>query len=77
MVYGFVSKRKNGQVHAPVLVIRGDHDEMIPFSHGQAVFKTGTKCFWQVRGATRNDRLDQTGSEYLPRLREFYSCLGQ
>lgn len=79
LVRGFESRRKIPQVHVPVFVIHGDRDEVIPFRHGQAVFEAAhePKWFWEVRGGTHNDLLYQAGSEYVPRLREFYSRLGQ
>jgi len=79
LVRGFESRRKIPQVHAPVFVIHGDRDEVIPFSHGQAVFEAANepKWFWPVGGGTHNELLVQAGSEYAPRLREFYSRLGQ
>jgi len=79
LVRGFESRRKIPRVHAPLFVIHGDRDEVIPFSQGQAVFEAANepKWFWPVRGGTHNELLVQAGSEYTPRLREFYSRLGQ
>ena len=77
IVRGFESRRKISQVHAPVFVIHGDRDEVIPFRHGRAVFEAANepKSFWQVRGGTHNELLYQAGTEYVPRLREFYSTI--
>ena len=78
LVRGFESQRKISRVHAPVFVIHGDRDEVIPFSQGRAVFDAANKpkWFWQVRGAMHNDLQFVAGREYVPRLREFYAHLG-
>jgi len=77
LVRGFESRRKIRQVRAPVFVIHGDRDEVIPFAHGRALFEAANppKWFWQVRGAMHNDLLFVADGEYVPRLREFYGRL--
>jgi fermentation-respiration switch protein FrsA (DUF1100 family) len=64
-------------VHAPLLVIHGDRDEVVPFSQGRAVFAAGNqpKTFWRVSGARHNDLLDVAGDEYILHLRDFYRSL--
>lgn len=77
LVRGFNSREKIRGVHVPLLVIHGDHDEVIPFEHGRAVFEAANdpKYFWPVRGGTHNELLYAAGAEYVPRLRDFYSRL--
>lgn len=74
---GFDTYRKIADVHVPLLVIHGDADEIIPFSHGQAVFSRANepKQFWPVPEAHHNDLLDVAGPEYVARLRAFYETL--
>jgi fermentation-respiration switch protein FrsA (DUF1100 family) len=64
-------------VHAPLLVIHGDRDEVIPFALGRALYDAANqpKSFWQIRGGTHNTLLDDAGPEYVPRLRAFYMTL--
>lgn len=76
---GFEAHKKIGQVCAPLLVVHGDADEIVPFSHGQAVFSAANrpKQFWRVPGAHHNDLLYVAGNEYTTRLRAFYNSLAQ
>ena len=75
LVTGFKTKMMIKRVRAPLLVLHGDADEIVPFSQGQAVFAAANqpKDFWQVRGAHHNDLLSVAGDEYVPRLRAFYN----
>jgi hypothetical protein len=77
LVHGFNTKRIVGRVHAPLLIMHGDADEVVPFSQGQAVFAAANppKYFWRVPGAHHNDLLYLAGQEYIPRLRDFYNSL--
>jgi fermentation-respiration switch protein FrsA (DUF1100 family) len=79
LAHGFDTGRKIGQVHAPLLVIHGDADEIVPFSQGQAVFRAANppKELWRVPGAHHNDLLYIAGDEYVTRLRAFLQPLGQ
>jgi uncharacterized protein len=77
VVHGFKTKSTIGRVHAPLLIIHGDADEIVPFSQGQAVFAAANppKQLWRVPGAHHNDLLYVAGQEYIPRLRDFYNSL--
>ena len=74
---GFNTKIIVKRVRAPLLVMHGDADEIVPFSQGRAVFAAANqpKDFWQVRGAHHNDLLYVAGDEYVPRLSSFYNSL--
>ncbi|MGA2596057.1 MAG: alpha/beta hydrolase [Bryobacteraceae bacterium] len=76
-VRGFNSRSKIGRVHVPLLIIHGNRDEIVPFSHGRKLFAAANepKEFWEVPGGTHNELLDAAGAEYVPRLSEFYSRL--
>ncbi len=75
--HGFETRKRIRQVRAPLLVIHGDADEIVPFSQGQSVFSAANqpKEFWRVLGAHHNDLLYVAGDEYTPRLRAFYKAL--
>ncbi len=74
---GFDTHKRIAQVRAPLLVIHGDADEIVPFAQGQAVFRRANqpKQFWCVPGAHHNDLLYIAGDEYTARLRAFYNSL--
>ena len=79
LAHGFDTGKKISSVHAPLLIIHGDADEIVPFSQGQAVFEAANqpKQFWAVPGAHHNDLLYTAGPEYVKRLRAFYESLGR
>ena len=66
-----------GILDAPLLIIHGDLDEVVPVSHGQAVFDAAAqpKQFWTVAGAHHNNLLAMAGALYRERLHRFYSEL--
>jgi fermentation-respiration switch protein FrsA (DUF1100 family) len=77
LVFGFDSARKIQQVGAPLLVIHGDRDSVVPFKLGRALFDAARepKAFWAVQGADHNDLVETAGPRYAERLREFYASL--
>lgn len=61
-------------IHVPALVIHGMVDGVIPFSHGQAVFRqisSKYKRFVPVDGAGHCDFQIVLGEKYVPLLRDF------
>jgi hypothetical protein len=61
------------QVHCPVLVIHGKNDKIVPFWHGEKLFKTANEPklkFWVV-GAGHNDLFWVTGTHYWDIIKEF------
>jgi hypothetical protein len=74
VVHGYDTHNKIRRLHVPLLVIHGDADEVVPFSHGQAIFRVANqpKYFWRVSAAHHNDLLYVAGSEYKQRLCAFY-----
>ena len=73
----FDSKRKIGRIHAPMLFIHGDRDEVIPYRLGQDLFEAAPqpKSFWTVAGAGHNNLLDIALDSYPQRLEGFYAGL--
>jgi len=62
---------KIARVTSPVLVIHGTEDEIVPFSHGQAIYKAcpnPVEPLW-VEGAGQHDL--ELYTQYLDRLRTF------
>lgn len=74
---GFDTYSKISRVHVPVLILQGDADEIVPFSHGQAIFEraNGPKRFWRIPEGRHNELLIIAAGEYSKRLREFYDSL--
>lgn len=73
----FRSRRRLGSVHAPVLVIHGTADEVIPVSNGRALYaaaRTPRQSLW-VDGAGHNDLADVAGARYWAALRRFAGSL--
>lgn len=71
LVWGFDLKSRLSRVRAPVLVIHGGQDEIIPCRLGRAVFEAAPepKQFWELPGAGHNDIPESAGSAYPARLR--------
>ena len=70
----FDSLAKIPEVRAPVLVIHGDRDGLVPTEMGRRLFEAAgePKDFYAVPGADHNDVLDRGGAAYLARLRAFF-----
>ena len=69
----FRNLEKMGRVRCPVLVIHGTADNVIPFRHGEALFRAAhePKRNWWVQNAGHNDLAYQAGPEYGRKLQEF------
>ena len=74
---GFNTRRKIAGVHAPLLIIHGDRDRMVPYAMGRALFDAANepKSFWTVEGANHSDIISVAGPRYRARLREFYESI--
>ncbi|MFC1890649.1 alpha/beta hydrolase [Thermodesulfobacteriota bacterium] len=67
------------RINAPLLVIHGTRDGLIPFEQGRKLFDAapGPKGFHAVEGGDHNDTYIVGGKPYLERIRSFLeSCLG-
>lgn len=75
----FRNLEKMDRVRCPVLVIHGTEDEVIPFRHGEALFRAAhePKRNWWVEGAGHNDLAFRAGPEYGRRLQEFAAWAAQ
>lgn len=77
LVRSFNTKAKIPALRAPLLVIHGEEDEIIPFAMGRKLFELAPepKQFWAVPGAGHNDIAETGGKAYVDRLRRFYAEL--
>ena len=64
---------KIARVDAPVMVLHGDRDEIVPFSMSKELFDAakGPKCFYTIGGAGHNDTYHVGGPAYFEALRDF------
>jgi len=69
----FDSLQKIRHVHAPILIVHGTRDEVVPFEMGQQLFRVAPepKRFYPVEGAGHNNLLEAGGESYLACLRRF------
>ncbi len=77
VIWGFNSREKIGRVHAPILFIQGERDEIIPLRLGQALYSAARepKSFWVMPGAGHNDIVEVGGAAYGQRLQTFYQTI--
>jgi fermentation-respiration switch protein FrsA (DUF1100 family) len=70
------SLAKIGGLRAPLLVIHGESDEVVPFAHGRALFEAAPepKAFVTLRGS-RHYELEAAWSEYWAAWRGFLASL--
>jgi fermentation-respiration switch protein FrsA (DUF1100 family) len=77
-VRGFNARRKIAGVRAPLLIIHGDEDPVVPIAMGRALFEAANepKSFWAVEGARHKTIVQVAGPRYRARLQAFYESLG-
>ncbi len=75
----FDSLEKLRRVIAPVLVIHGTEDAVVPFAMAPRLYEAarGPKFFFPVEGAGHDDLYLVAGEDYLHRLREFFTSSSQ
>jgi fermentation-respiration switch protein FrsA (DUF1100 family) len=73
----FNNLRDIRKVHAPVLIIHGRNDQVVPFWHGEHVFASASepKQFLPVDGAGHNDVLFVAGKKYFEAIQQFAAGL--
>ena len=64
---------KVARIDAPIMVLHGDSDEIVPFEMGREVFEAAPepKRFYIIRGAGHNDTYAAGGASYLDALGSF------
>ena len=73
--YDSYSKIK--RIHVPLLVLHGDHDDVVPFESGYMLYKAANepKKFCAIAGALHNDTYIVGGEGYFAEIKEFISGL--
>jgi len=71
---------KMKRIKAPILVVHGERDEIVPLWMGEKIFETagGPKGFYKIPGADHNDTEMVGGQAYIKRFRAFvYKVTGR
>jgi hypothetical protein len=68
---------KIGRVRAPVLVLHGERDALVPLAQGERLFAAANepKAFYRIAGAGHNDTFLAGGAGYIEALRRFLDRL--
>lgn len=74
---GYPSLERMPRLTAPLLVLHGRHDELVPFAHGRSLYEAaaGPKHFVELRGG-HNDAFEVSRVDYLAALRAFEGRFG-
>jgi hypothetical protein len=69
----FDSLQKIREVHAPILIVHGTRDEVVPLAMGQQLFAAAPepKRFYAIEGAGHNNLMEVDGESYLSSLQRF------
>ncbi len=70
---------KIGRLRVPLLVLHGDHDEVVPFAQGRRLFEAAPepKRFFAVAGAGHNDAYIVGGEAYWRAVADFVESAGR
>jgi fermentation-respiration switch protein FrsA (DUF1100 family) len=73
----FRNDRKIRSIRAPLLIIHGRNDEVVPFRHGEGLFRLANepKRFVAIDDAGHNDLQLLAGERYIAELRKFAANL--
>jgi fermentation-respiration switch protein FrsA (DUF1100 family) len=79
VIFSYDSTRKIRRIRAPLLVMHGAQDDIVPIEFGRALFDSAPepKTFWAVPGAGHNNLLEAAGRGYGERLRAIYRSIGR
>lgn len=66
-----------GKIPAPLLVIHGNRDAIIPLMHGKKVFELAgePKEFWLIEGGRHTDSMTRHDGKYRKKLLQFFENL--
>lgn len=75
----FNSAAKIGKISIPVFILHGTRDTIIPFWHGEALFRAANqpkRSLW-IAGADHNDLFDVAGAGYGAALKDFAASINR
>ncbi|MES2981903.1 MAG: alpha/beta hydrolase [Verrucomicrobiota bacterium] len=70
----FPNYKRIADIHTPLLVIHGEMDEVIPFSHGQAIYENSpasNKLLVPIKNSGHNDLFDNASDQIFDSMTEF------
>lgn len=65
---------KVGEIHAPILIVHGEKDSLIPYAHGKSLFAKANepKAFLDIDGE-HHEGFWMSGTDYTDGLSEFFN----
>jgi fermentation-respiration switch protein FrsA (DUF1100 family) len=71
----FNSQRRIRNVHAPILIVHGTRDDVVPIAMGQQLFDVAPepKRFYRMEGAGHNDLVEAGGDSFVDCLKQFFA----
>jgi len=71
----FNSQRKIRNVHAPILIVHGTRDDVVPIDMGEQLFDAAPepKRFYRMEGAGHNDLVEAGGDGFVACLKQFFT----
>lgn len=75
----FPNRDRIERIQAPLLIIHGDRDPVIPFEHGEILFKSASapKQFLRIPGAGHNDVSEAGGLIYQQGIQNFIATIAK
>ncbi len=69
----FDSEHKIRNVRAPILIVHGTRDDVVPFAMGEKLFEAAPepKRFYRMEGAGHNDLVEAGGEDFVACLKQF------
>lgn len=70
----FPNYKRIADIHTPLLVIHGENDEVIPFSHGRAIYENSpasNKSFVTIKDSGHNDLFYNASEQILNSITDF------
>jgi fermentation-respiration switch protein FrsA (DUF1100 family) len=73
----FDSLARIGRLRAPLLILHGDADEVVPYEHGRRLWEAASepKAFYPIARARHNDTYLVGGRDYWEAWRKFLHAL--
>ena len=73
----YPSLRRIRRLSAPLLVLHGEHDDLVPLDQGQALFEAASepKRIRVFKGVGHNDLTDRAGREYAQEIADWATSL--
>lgn len=78
MKHRFDTLSKAPRFTAPLMVIHGTDDDLVPYAFGRRVFEAAPepKRFYSVQGAHHNDIMETAGANYFEEIGRFVDSIG-